>query len=273
MTSDQKSTSSAVTPAQVKAARALLAWSQQELSKQAQVGASTVADFERGSRTPIANNADAIRGALENAGISFLPGGAVIGHRPSVARAARDGGSPVRWVNATDLSQWADRRDAQATMPELLTRLIRAATGMAARIRFPSDESVQLPGWDGTCEIENGTEHIPSGSSGWEIGTQRNDIAAKASEDYEKRTSDPLGINREKATFVFVTPRHWPGKGAWVAARLKEKKWADVRAYDADDLVHWIELHPAVGHWLAVTMGSRPQGVVQLEEAWDEWSF
>ncbi len=32
-------------------------------------------------------------------------------------------------------------------MPELLTRLIRAATGAAAQINFPSDESVQFPGW------------------------------------------------------------------------------------------------------------------------------
>lgn len=263
----------AVTPAQVRAARALLAWSQQELSKQARVGSSTIADFERGHRTPIANNADAIRGALENAGISFLPGGAVIGPPPSVVRAARVGGAPIRWVNATDLSQWAERRDGQGTMPELLTRLIRAATGMAARIQFPSDESIQLPGWDGTCNIENGTEHIPSGSSGWEIGTQRTGIAGKASDDYAKRTSDPLGIDREEATFVFVTPRHWPGKGDWRAARLKEKNWADVRAYDAEDLVHWIELYPAVGHWLAVSMGKRPQGVRQLEEAWEEWSL
>jgi len=262
-----------LTPAQVRAARALLAWSQQELSKHAQVGSSTVADFERGHRTPIANNADAIRTALENAGISFLPGGAVIGPPPSVVRAAREGGTPIRWVNATDLSQWAERRDGQGTMPELLTRLIRAATGMAAGIRFPSDESIQLAGWDGTCEIENGTEHIPSGSSGWEIGTQRTGIVGKASDDYSKRTSDPLGITPEHATFVFATPRHWPGKGKWTAERRKERKWADVRAYDADDLVHWIELYPAVGHWLAVTMGSRPQGVKQLEEAWEEWSL
>lgn len=91
-----------VTPMQVRAARALLAWSQQDLSKQAQVGTSTVADFERGHRTPIANNADAIRAALENAGISFLPGGAVIGPPPPVAPAPRAGGIPIRWANATD---------------------------------------------------------------------------------------------------------------------------------------------------------------------------
>ncbi|WP_431208747.1 helix-turn-helix domain-containing protein [Burkholderia cepacia] len=42
-----------VLPEQVKAARALLAWSQQELARKAHVATSTVADFERGVRTPM----------------------------------------------------------------------------------------------------------------------------------------------------------------------------------------------------------------------------
>ena len=54
-----------ITPAQVKAARALLAWSQQELAAAARVSESTVADFERAARTPVPNNAAAIREALE----------------------------------------------------------------------------------------------------------------------------------------------------------------------------------------------------------------
>ena len=68
-----------LTPKQCKAARALLAWSQQDLAKKAGVAASTVADFERGHRTPVPNNAEAIRTALEGAGVRFLPGGALIG--------------------------------------------------------------------------------------------------------------------------------------------------------------------------------------------------
>src|SRR5215475_11154911 len=123
-----------LSPAQIRAARALLAWSQQDLARAAHVGPSTVADFERGHRTPVANNADAMRNALEAAGISFLPGGAVVGPPPLARRAAQTGGMPIRWVDATDLSQWAERRVAQGSMPELLTRLIRAATGLAARI-------------------------------------------------------------------------------------------------------------------------------------------
>ena len=45
-----------------------------------------------------------------------------------------------------------------------------------------------------------------------------------------------------------------------------------MRAIDSDDLVHWIELHPAVGQWLAVRIGKRPRGIRQLPELWSEWS-
>src|SRR5262245_31863779 len=102
----------ALSPAQFRAARALLAWSQQDLARAAHVAASTVADFERGYRTPVVNNAEAMRAALEGAGISFLPGGAVVGPPPVIRRVAHTGGIPIRWVDATDISQWAERRAA-----------------------------------------------------------------------------------------------------------------------------------------------------------------
>src|SRR5689334_5577785 len=109
-----------LSPQQVRAARALLAWSQEDLARAVHIGASTLADFERGHRTPIANNAEAMRIALETAGISFLPGGAVVGPVPAVRRPDQSGGMPIRWVDATDLSQWAERRVAQGSMPELM---------------------------------------------------------------------------------------------------------------------------------------------------------
>src|SRR5260370_41436414 len=92
-----------LTPKHVRAARALLAWSQQDLAKAAGVATSTVADFERGDRKPVANNAQAMREALETAGIRFLPAGAVIG--PPIPRIATSGqaGVPIRWVTAEDL--------------------------------------------------------------------------------------------------------------------------------------------------------------------------
>jgi len=68
-----------LSPEQCRSARAWLAWSQDDLAKAAKVGQSTVKDFESGKRTPIANNLEAIRSALEDAGIGFafaIEGGA-----------------------------------------------------------------------------------------------------------------------------------------------------------------------------------------------------
>jgi len=261
------------TAKQVRAARALLAWSQQELAKTAGVAASTVADFERGQRTPVPNNAEAIRTALTRAGVTFLPGGAVVGPPlPSLAALSKSG-APIRWVNATDLAQWAERRDGQSTLPTLIAKLIRAANGSATELRFPSDEGVQHAGWDGTTRSERETDYVPLGPAGWEFGTQREAIARKATDDYVKRTADPSELIPADSAFVFVTPRHWPKKGEWVRQKSVEGKWREVRAYDGDDLVHWIELYPAVGQWLATTLGKRPPGARQLEEVWLEWSL
>ncbi len=71
-------TESELTPEDVRAARALIQWSQAELAEAAGVGVSTIADFEKGSRTPITNNLGAIRRAFENAGVRFTPAGPTI---------------------------------------------------------------------------------------------------------------------------------------------------------------------------------------------------
>jgi ribosome-binding protein aMBF1 (putative translation factor) len=61
-----------MSPEQCRAARAWLGWSQQELAQRARVGLSTVKDFERGDRKPIVNNLEAMRRAIETAGISLI---------------------------------------------------------------------------------------------------------------------------------------------------------------------------------------------------------
>ena len=61
-----------IAPEQSRAPRAWLDWSQEDLAKRAHVSVSTVRDFEKGKRTPIKNNLDAIRLSLELVGVSLL---------------------------------------------------------------------------------------------------------------------------------------------------------------------------------------------------------
>lgn len=61
-----------MTPEQCRAARAWLNWAQDALAKAANVGVSTVRDFEAGRRDPTRNNLAAMKAALEGGGISFL---------------------------------------------------------------------------------------------------------------------------------------------------------------------------------------------------------
>ncbi|MCJ2042958.1 transcriptional regulator [Methylobacterium sp. J-078] len=64
-----------LTGAQVRAARALLRWSAEELAESARLGVATIrrAELQDGPVTSTAANVRAIRSALEHAGLEFIP--------------------------------------------------------------------------------------------------------------------------------------------------------------------------------------------------------
>jgi DNA-binding transcriptional regulator YiaG len=63
-----------MTPAQCRAARALLGITQSQLARAANLGLSTVVDFEKERRLVSDEAASAIRVALQRAGIEFTDG-------------------------------------------------------------------------------------------------------------------------------------------------------------------------------------------------------
>jgi transcriptional regulator with XRE-family HTH domain len=61
-----------ITPAQCRAARALLEWNQQELARKARVGVVTVHQFESAVSQPRPATLEVIRRAFESAGVEFI---------------------------------------------------------------------------------------------------------------------------------------------------------------------------------------------------------
>lgn len=172
-------------------------------------------------------------------------------------------------IRADHLSSWASRYAAPSEFPRLIRLLIRSMTNPRA-ISFPADEAVRLAGYDGQLELDEATSGIPSGVSVWELGTDRN-VRVKADGDYSKRTEDPKSVDPADTTFVFVTPRSWPGKAAWMEARQAEGLWKAVLAFDAEDLVQWLEVAPAVAAWFGRLAGIVPQGVQDLDGALEDY--
>ena len=62
-----------MTPAQSRAARALIGMTQPALAEAASLGLSTVVDFERERRVVAPLSIASIRAALEAAGVEFIP--------------------------------------------------------------------------------------------------------------------------------------------------------------------------------------------------------
>lgn len=173
-------------------------------------------------------------------------------------------------ATATDIEEWAHHREAQAQLPQLIRRLIAKTAQGLSRVSARAGEGVTLPGWDVIAQAAHPSAFVPAGLSGWEMGV--GEPAPKATRDYRKRTADPAGMDVATTTFVFVTPRRWPGKEGWVNARKQDGIWADVLAYDADDLETWLETSLADHIWVSSLLGKYPDEAESLATWWDAWS-
>jgi hypothetical protein len=174
-------------------------------------------------------------------------------------------------LTGTHLARWAEERRAQGMLPHLVRRLILATTDPILRIDFPAEDAVNRPGYDGFLQTVSGNTFTPPGQSVWEMGVGQ-EPRQKANSDYASRTSDPANVVPGQTTFVFVTPRRWQGKTDWAAEKRAENVWADIRAYDADDLEQWLETAPAVAAWACRLIHRLPDGLRDLEEVGEEWA-
>ena len=123
-------------------------------------------------------------------------------------------------------------------------------------------------------EAGSATPWIPQGSSGWEFGVNQNP-RSKAESDYVNRSRNRSisPAERRECTFVFVTPRDWPGKTEWAKRKNGVGVWKEVRAYDASDLEQWLEGSVCAQLWLAEKLNTIPvDGLETLDKFWQRWS-
>lgn len=179
---------------------------------------------------------------------------------------------PFLQIKANDIETWASNISARTRLAVLLRTLVHSTGVGLGKVDFPGNNDAQRPGWDGYVEAKEGTPWIPEGVSGWEFGVNQ-DIKGKADDDFGKSVKAHTDIKaRKEITFVFVTPRRWSGKTAWVNAAKSKKLWKDVRAYDASDLEQWLEQSLAGQIWFSDETKAPIDGARSLDKCWEDWS-
>ena len=191
----------------------------------------------------------------------------------SVPTSAKAYVPPFLGFKANDIANWADHNiRARARLSVFLRTLVNSTGVGLEKVDFPGNDDAERAGWDGWTEAKGGTPWIPAGATGWEFGVNA-DPKAKADGDFAKSVRAYMRkADRDPVTFVFVTPRRWPGKAKWIAEMKAKKQWKDVRAYDASDLEQWMEQSLAGQAWFANETECPSQGVRSLDKCWNDWA-
>jgi addiction module HigA family antidote len=179
---------------------------------------------------------------------------------------------PFLGIKAGQIEDWVDHNIKARTRFSVFLRTLVHSTGInLTKVDFPGNDDAERPGWDGFVEAGEATSWIPAGRSGWEFGVNEN-AKAKADKDVKKSLKAVDESKRKETTFVFVTPRRWPGKDAWVKDAKAEGNWKDVRAYDASDLEQWVEQSLPAQTWFANETNIPAHDVRSLDKSWADWA-
>lgn len=175
-------------------------------------------------------------------------------------------------IKALQIHNWAEcNLEARNLLPVLLRKLVHSTGDELRHVDFPGYDNAERRGWDGLIEAGAATPWIPEGKSCWEFGANKNP-SAKSETDYAARLNSVPFSERAEITFVFVTPRNWPGKAEWAKAKNANGDWKAVKAFDASDLEQWLEVSIPAQIWLAENLNFPVPGFETLDQFWQRWS-
>ena len=180
-------------------------------------------------------------------------------------------------ITAANLEEYANTRESQAVIPELIYLLVKGSIPAGSICRIPYGDAVNQPGADGLVVSETAfREFVPQGRSYWE--TSVGDPQEKATNNFTKRTTNPdtrlPEQERIDSTFVFVTPRSktWgePEQTAWLSKRISYD-WKDIRILDGVKLADWLREFPAIGRWMSekLNLSRTLSGLNTPAELWE----
>ncbi len=174
-------------------------------------------------------------------------------------------------IKARDIHDWAESNlDARHLLSVLLRKLIHSTGQELRQVDFPGYDNAECKGWDGLIEADAATPWVPKSKSCWEFGANQNP-RGKAESDYAARLASVPPAERAECTFVFVTPRNWPGKIEWAKSQHATGDWKAVKALDASDLEQWLEQSIPAQMWLAEKLAMPVKGFETLDRCWGRW--
>jgi len=178
---------------------------------------------------------------------------------------------PFAGPKANEIELWSESISSRAKLAALLRMLVHSTCDGLEHVDFPAHDDSQRPGWDGLVVSKTGNSWVPSGDSGWEFGVNKG-IKVKADKDFEKSVKTTPKNERLSKTFVFVSPRRWPGKDVWRKAQQNRKQWKDVLVLDSNDLEQWIEQSIPAQVWFRNELGRDYRGTLSLDRCWVQWN-
>lgn len=160
------------------------------------------------------------------------------------------------FATTRDLSDFAAEEPSRGLLPWAVRRLVQGTAGVR-ELSMPAGRGIWRGGSDGVVECCGLDAYVPYGRSVWEMSNEK-DPSVKAMRDYRKCIEQLGAVDVASCTFVFVTMRTWKAKMRWLSKVRQDSVFADVRAYDCEDLWGWLETQPAVHSWLSDQMGFTP---------------
>lgn len=186
-----------------------------------------------------------------------------------VSRGPAPRGSLRALIARRHITAWSDTSDARFALPELMRRLVVETGGARVHAVFPSDEGVDLGGFDGLVHTETDSMWVPDGNSVWELSTERS-VGTKADDDYRARNNAPGDWSMGDTTYVAVSLRPWQQRHRWAAEHSADGRWRQVVALGIDDVMSWLAVAPRAELWLAERLDLRPNEYQSASNWWME---